>query len=391
MTAPANALTGPARSAPARIGVRAAWAALAVVALTALALAAGRTPDAPTDAARAATLKEHTLCPVCDGQSVMESNAPVAAAIRTQIDQLVDEGYTDDEVRAHLADRFGDDVNALPPSGGFGALVWIVPVAAAVVAAAVLGATSLKWRRREAQTSEQPADAGARITLDLIDQSADAAARTWSTPRKVLALAGVAAMAIGGGVAVAAAVGLARPGDTITGDVDRSARSLTFTAEQLFNSGDYDGARATLNEALAIARDDKAALLLSAALYEQQALTPASGDAADPVGAITSALGELQRVLSANPLDVDALTVRGRLLVRLGDAELAALGIRSLDLAIDQQPASFEPWLWRGWAAREIEGDAALAIEMYEQALLRSPPPQMAEVLTQRIADLSIH
>lgn len=360
---------------PVRIGVRVAWAVLAVVAVTALVLAASATPQAPTDAARAVALKEHTLCPVCDGQSVMESNAPVAAAIRTQIDELIDEGRTDDEVRAFLADRFGDDVNALPPSDGFGALVWVVPVAAAVIAAAMLGVTAIRWRR-------SPDTANASNSTN--EHATDMAAKAWSTPRKVLALAGVAAVAIGGGVAVAAAVGLARPGDTITGDVDRSARSLTFEAEQMFLSGDYDAARDALNEALAIARDDRDALLLSAQLYEQQARQFATDG--DPAGSITAALGELQRVLTANPLDVDALTARGRLLVRLGDPGLAEVGIRSLDLALDQAPSSFEPWLWRGWAAKEIEGNSELAIAMYEQALLRSPPPQMVDVLTQRIA-----
>ena len=49
-----------------------------------------------TEAERAYEIKETMLCPVCDGQNVLESNAPVAAAIRAQVDELVDEGRTDE-------------------------------------------------------------------------------------------------------------------------------------------------------------------------------------------------------------------------------------------------------------------------------------------------------
>ena len=99
-----------------------------------------------TDGERAYEIKATTLCPVCDGQNVLESNAPVAAAIRAQVDDLVSEGRSDAEIRAWMARQYGKDVNANPPRTGIASLVWIVPVFVAVASAAFLVFAFRKWR-----------------------------------------------------------------------------------------------------------------------------------------------------------------------------------------------------------------------------------------------------
>ena len=99
-----------------------------------------------TDGERAYEIKATTLCPVCDGQNVLESNAPVAAAIRAQVDDLVSEGRSDAEIRAWMARQYGMDVNANPPRTGIASLVWIVPVFVAVASAAFLVFAFRKWR-----------------------------------------------------------------------------------------------------------------------------------------------------------------------------------------------------------------------------------------------------
>jgi len=125
---------------------RLAWVALAVLVAVVLLLYGPGDGGPATAAERAQELKETTLCPVCDGQSVLESNAPVADAIRAQIDERVQAGESDDAIRALLADRYGDDVIALPPASGVGGLVWVVPVVAVVVGAAGLALTLWRWR-----------------------------------------------------------------------------------------------------------------------------------------------------------------------------------------------------------------------------------------------------
>ncbi|MFL2985679.1 MAG: cytochrome c-type biogenesis protein CcmH [Candidatus Poriferisodalaceae bacterium] len=122
------------------------WFCLALVSSLALVAAAIADDPPATDGERAYEIKATTLCPVCDGQNVLESNAPVAAAIRAQVDDLVSEGRSDAEIRAWMARQYGMDVNANPPRTGIASLVWIVPVFVAVASAAFLVFAFRKWR-----------------------------------------------------------------------------------------------------------------------------------------------------------------------------------------------------------------------------------------------------
>jgi len=121
---------------------------VAVLVAMATSVAIVVTADDPpaTDDERAYDLKATTLCPECDGQNVLESNAPVAAAIRQQIDELVDDGLTDDEIRRFLTQQYGEEVDARPPRSGFASVVWIVPVIAVVVGGVWLGWSFRDWR-----------------------------------------------------------------------------------------------------------------------------------------------------------------------------------------------------------------------------------------------------
>ena len=132
------------------------WIAIAVLALSALAVAtfdegSPRTTDEQVEAI-ARTLK----CPVCDGQSVADSDSASSRAIRAEIARLVEDGRSADEVRAAVAAGFGDEVQLVPPSTGFAGLVWILPVAVLVLAAGGVAAAFARWRQRRRST---PSDA----------------------------------------------------------------------------------------------------------------------------------------------------------------------------------------------------------------------------------------
>ena len=125
----------------------AAWYGLGIVVAGLFFIGLTRGDDtAQTDGERAYAIKETTLCPICDGQNVLESNAPIATSIRALIDELVANGDSDAHIRARLATDFGADVNAIPPSSGVGALVWILPVAAAVLGVAGILFSIRRWR-----------------------------------------------------------------------------------------------------------------------------------------------------------------------------------------------------------------------------------------------------
>ncbi len=141
-----------------------------VVVVSSLALVAAMVADDPpaTEAERAYEIKETMLCPVCDGQNVLESNAPVASAIRAQVDQLVSEGRSDAEIRAWMARQYGKDVNANPPRTGIASLVWVIPVFVAIASAALMISVFRKWRvGRGAEVSDDDLE----IVASLREQS----------------------------------------------------------------------------------------------------------------------------------------------------------------------------------------------------------------------------
>lgn len=135
---------------------RISWLLILVIVVAALVVSVVADDGPATEAERAYEIKATMLCPVCDGQNVLESNAPVAAAIRAQIDDLVAEGRSDGEIRAWMARQYGSDVNANPPRSGVGALVWILPVLVGVVALGLLILAFGKWRSgRDIEPSEE--------------------------------------------------------------------------------------------------------------------------------------------------------------------------------------------------------------------------------------------
>jgi len=135
---------------------RTLWAAVIVVVGVAFVVALTGGDEVPlTDVERAFAIKETTLCPVCQGQNVLESNAPTAASIRSLIDERVAEDVTDEAIRSELASIYGADVNATPPSSGWGSLVWILPVAAALAGAGALGFSVRRWRAEGARRASR--------------------------------------------------------------------------------------------------------------------------------------------------------------------------------------------------------------------------------------------
>lgn len=123
------------------------WIAAAVIGVSALLFGAIDEGEPRTDADRVYALATSIGCPVCDGQSVAESDAAVAKAIRATIARSIDEGRTDQEIRAELVAAFGEDVDYTPSGSGITSLVWILPIVAGAGALAGLVVVFRRWKR----------------------------------------------------------------------------------------------------------------------------------------------------------------------------------------------------------------------------------------------------
>jgi cytochrome c-type biogenesis protein CcmH len=129
-------------------------AALALVAVLALLWLA---PPDPSDPARADALAAELRCPDCQGLSVADSQTASAREIRRQVAELVAAGATDEQVRAHFVDRYGEWILLAPASPA----AWVLPFAALVVGVAGLAAWLVR-RSPDAPTEGDTVDDATR-------------------------------------------------------------------------------------------------------------------------------------------------------------------------------------------------------------------------------------
>ena len=122
------------------------WLAVFAVGLSMLVFAAVDEGPPLSNADRAYSLAKDFACPVCQGQSVAESDVVVARNIRREIRVWVDEGQSDAFIRDQLVDTFGEDVDYTPSGEGVTALVWILPVVGGAVAVGGLALVFRRWR-----------------------------------------------------------------------------------------------------------------------------------------------------------------------------------------------------------------------------------------------------
>lgn len=67
------------------------------------------------------------MCPVCQGQSVGESNSNLAHDMRDIIRKQLEAGKSKDEVLAYFVSSYGESILASPPPKGLNWLLWLLP------------------------------------------------------------------------------------------------------------------------------------------------------------------------------------------------------------------------------------------------------------------------
>ena len=85
---------------------------------------------------------------VCQGQSIDESNAPLAADLRRLIRQQMEAGQSDEQIKDFLVARYGAFVLMKPPVRFDTYILWFGPALLLVLGAGVIGATIMRAKRR---------------------------------------------------------------------------------------------------------------------------------------------------------------------------------------------------------------------------------------------------
>ena len=95
------------------------------------------------------------MCPVCQGQSVAESNSQLANDMRQIIRTKLESGESKEEIIAYFTDRYGDSILGAPPVRGINWLLWLLPALAVAFGGLAIG---LFLYKSEANKDEEDPD-----------------------------------------------------------------------------------------------------------------------------------------------------------------------------------------------------------------------------------------
>jgi cytochrome c-type biogenesis protein CcmH len=125
------------------------WVGVLTAVVVALSIAVLSHHHQSSNSERSLDLAEQFACPVCEGQSVAQSDSSAAKAIRSEIATRVDEGQTDAQITEFLIGAYNESISLKPRASGVVGLVWITPVVAFVTAVAGLIVVFRRWHNTE--------------------------------------------------------------------------------------------------------------------------------------------------------------------------------------------------------------------------------------------------
>ncbi|MGZ5619670.1 MAG: cytochrome c-type biogenesis protein [Methylobacter sp.] len=97
-------------------------------------------------------LTSELRCLVCQNQTIADSNAELAADLRRQVYEMLQQGKSKQDIAQFMTDRYGDFVLYNPPFKLKTGLLWIGPVVFLLIG---LVAVFLFTRRKKAATTVQ--------------------------------------------------------------------------------------------------------------------------------------------------------------------------------------------------------------------------------------------
>ena len=83
----------------------------------------------PVAEAKASDLMETLRCVQCQGQSIADSDAPIASSMRNEVRQRILNGEEPADIRAWLISRYGEYISFEPSFSGPSLMLWLLPLA----------------------------------------------------------------------------------------------------------------------------------------------------------------------------------------------------------------------------------------------------------------------
>jgi cytochrome c-type biogenesis protein CcmH len=149
-----------------------AWAVMGAAVVALLAFGASRHGGPLTTQERVDGIARRIACPVCDGESVFESQNPASVNLRAEIKRQVDSGTaSDDAIVDFVKRRYRAQVLLVTQATGIDALVWVLPVVAFVCA---VGGLTVAFRRWKRAADTVPDDADRQLVAAAMADAQDA-------------------------------------------------------------------------------------------------------------------------------------------------------------------------------------------------------------------------
>lgn len=114
----------------------------------------------PALEARARTISHDIRCPVCQGETIDDSNAPIARDLRIIIRERLVAGDSDADVIDYIVARYGEGVLFNPPAKGVNLVLWLAGPALLLAGIAVAVTAG---RRRATPEAALTAEEEARV------------------------------------------------------------------------------------------------------------------------------------------------------------------------------------------------------------------------------------
>jgi len=109
-------------------------------------------------------------CLVCQNQSLADSDAELAGDLRRRVQDLIDQGMSDEEIIAHLQARYGDFILYRPPLAWRTAALWAGPFVLLALTAWLL---LRRIRRGHARASGSLSDVERKRLKDVLKRGSD--------------------------------------------------------------------------------------------------------------------------------------------------------------------------------------------------------------------------
>ena len=108
----------------------------------------------------AAEIAAQLRCPVCSGQSVLESNSSIAQEMQAVIRERLGNGENEEQILAYFVASYGDWIILKPRPIGLNLLVYVLPAVAVILGVGWLIMLFKKWSSAAPTAAGREADSG---------------------------------------------------------------------------------------------------------------------------------------------------------------------------------------------------------------------------------------